>query len=251
MRTLLFLATAVLVLEGSELRADEVAIIKKAIKAHGGEKNLARFLRCEIEKKGTATIDGQTYPFIATLTAGTGKFEELASLYTPRMFGVGPTLFMSIRNRYTGEKGQFVVSSLVFKEDRIANTSMLKEYRAMAHEREVCLLTPLLRDREYKLSVLRDDRATVVVRIERKGEKRIDLTFDKMTRQLTQSAREYYDFATRAEGKQVTSYKNFKKVHGAGVRYAFTVRHDGKLFLEGEVKTITPLKKEPEIEVKD
>src|SRR5947208_7385571 len=128
MRTLLSLAAVVLVINGGGLHADdkEVGIIKKAVEAHGGEKNLAKFMKCEIKKEGTVAF-GQTYPFTTILTAGTGKFEELVSLYTPSMLGVKPTLFMSVRNTYTGEKGQFVVDSLVLKEDRLADKNELRE----------------------------------------------------------------------------------------------------------------------------
>ena len=101
MRTLFFLAAVCLVFDGGRLRADEeeAKIIKEAIKAHGGEKNLAKFMKCEFEKKGTATIGGQTYLFTSTFTAGTGKFEEFTRFYVENPFGK-PILFMSGRNKY-------------------------------------------------------------------------------------------------------------------------------------------------------
>src|SRR5262249_57621844 len=76
MRTVLPIVAAVLLLGGSDLRADEnaAAIVRKAIKAHGGEANLDKHMTCTVETQGsvelmTIPITGIEYTFKSDLSS--------------------------------------------------------------------------------------------------------------------------------------------------------------------------------------
>src|SRR5262249_48006738 len=88
MRTVLSIVTAVLLLGGSDLRADEAAaaIVRKAIMAHGGAANLDKHLTCRIESQGSAELEYSLsgvidYTFKMELTAKPGKFKESIKIF--------------------------------------------------------------------------------------------------------------------------------------------------------------------------
>jgi hypothetical protein len=155
MRTALFAVAAVLLVGGNDLRAgDDAAVIRKAIEAHGGEKNLDKLKMCLVRSQGTVELvpgvaaAGVVHTFKSEVTMKPGKFKAFTTVFQTSFNITLP--FASVRSVYNGEEGQLHIDG----KSRLLRDRALKEFKAQAHERQVCLLTPLVKDRTYQLSVL-------------------------------------------------------------------------------------------------
>jgi hypothetical protein len=249
MRTVLPLVTAVLLLGGSDLRGDDAAtIIRQAIKAHGGEENLNKLLMCQIASEGTIELlpdlpAEADITFKSEVTAKPGKFKGSTRIFM-RILDSRQTLF-SIGSVYNGE-GQLVTNG----KKQLLREAALKEFKATDHERLVCLLTPLLKDPNYVLTVLDEakvsGKAVVGVLVHRKGNKDITLYFEKESGRLVKSKREFYHIGDKKDGELLTFYKDFKDVRGARVPHRLVVYQDGKQIMESRITRITILKEAPD-----
>ena len=256
MRMILSLATAVLLLGGGGLRADTLsadddaaAIVRKAIKAHGGEANLAKHMTSVVESEGTVDlmayrISGIEYTFKAERTARPGRFKENVRVFQTMNNNTRP--YTSIHTVYNGE-GQIVRDG----RSELLREQGLKEFKAQAHHREVCLLTPLIRDAKYKLTVL--DREAVVsgkpavaLMVHHEDYDDIVLYFDKESGRLVKSKRSFYHFGHKKEGELLTVYGDFRVVQGALIPHRVVSYHDGKQVAFERVTRIMVLEDAPD-----
>jgi hypothetical protein len=249
--TALSVLTAVLLLDGGNLRADEdaAAIIRKAIEAHGGEANLAKLMMCKIDSQGSVELvsglDGLIeHTFKGELTAKPGKFKTSTRVFQTTAGITVP--FASIRTVYNGD-GQILING----KSELLKDQALKELKAQAHEREVCLLTPLLKDRKFELTMLDEaakvsGKAAVALMVRRKGDRDIVLYFDKASGRLVKSKRDFYHIGDKTEGELLNFYNDFKTVQGAVIPHRVVVYHDGKQFAVEKITNIMVLNKVPD-----
>jgi hypothetical protein len=252
MRTVLPLVTAVLLLGASDLRADEdaAAIIRKAIKAHGGEENLDKLMACMVESQGSLELYPNLagvfeYTFKSELTAKPGKFKESVKIFQTINNGDAQP-YMSIHNVYNGE-GQIVRDG----KGEFLKDQALKEFKAQAYHRTVCLLTPLLRDRKFKLTVVDRDakvsgNAAVAIMVHHQDYQDIVLYFDKESGRLVKSKRDFFHVGKKKEMELLTFFSDFKTVEGAVIPHRVVTYHDGKQFSAERITKILVLETAPD-----
>jgi hypothetical protein len=241
MRTFVLLVGAGTLLGlGNELSADDDAVravIAKAIASHGGAKNLAKLMSCEILSEGSVDLQpalGASYSFKQEVTRKPGKYRVWTRVFSTRLGRTNP--HGSMRIVFNGEEGQILKDH----QKRTLNDKELKELQAIAHEWQVRLLVPLLQDRKYELSVV-DDEATVgrkpavEIKVRREGEQPVNLYFEKDSGRLVKSRRAFYDFGTRREAEWAAVFSNFKAVAGAVVPHRIVVLHNDKKFLDERI----------------
>jgi hypothetical protein len=192
----LFLAWASLALADDTAKA----IVEKAIKAHGGAEKLAK-LNVRQEKKEIKYSETSTY----TMDCLIHLPQRVKS--TTR----GPSNYMVIKvingdkiwSESSGKPGEETAESL-------------KHGKELLHEDYVVTLTPLLKDKRFKLSPLAEikvnDRPALGVKVAAKDHADVDLYFDKDTGLLVKSE------ATRPfDGKDIvmsTVYSEHKEADG-------------------------------------
>jgi hypothetical protein len=206
-------------------------------------------MTCQIESEGTIDLlpdlpTGADITFKSEFTAKPGKFKDSTRIFMS-ILDVRQTLF-SISSVYNGE-GQLVTNG----KKQLLREAALKEFKALDHERLVCLLTPLLKDPNYELTVLEDTakvsgKAAVAVLVHRRGDKDITLYFDKESGRLVKSKREFYHIGDKKEGERLVFYKDFKDVQKAIVAHHLVVYHDGKQVMDSTITRITILKEAPD-----
>jgi hypothetical protein len=251
MRTVLPIVTAVLLFGGSELRADEdaAAIVRKAIKAHGGEANLDKHMTCMVESEGSvelrpAAVNLAEYTFKSQLTAKPGKLKASTRFFQTISGGTQP--YMSVHMVYNGE-GQMLRDG----KSELLKDEALKEFKAQAHHREVCLLTLLLKDRKFELTVLDKEakvsgKAAVAIVVSHEDHQDIVLYFDKESDKLVKSKRDFYHFGHKKEGELLTFYSDFKTVQGAVISHRVVTYHDGKQVAVERITAILVLENAPD-----
>ena len=258
MRTVLSVLTAVPpILNSSNVRADEeaAAIIRRAIKAHGGEQNIAKLMTCQIQSEGTVQPFPDGHPgkivhtFKTEFTTKPGKFKVVTRVFeTSSAGGLNVTLpLASVRSAFNGEEGQLLIDG----KSQLLKDEALKEFKALAHDRQVCLLTPLLADKDYELTVLDEKakvsgNAAIAVMVRRKGNKDITLYFDKETAGLVKAKRDFYHIGNKKEGELLTFFKDFRNVEGAIVPHRLVVYHDGKEYSQERIIRISVLRNAPD-----
>jgi len=153
--------------EDKDLRA----IIDKAIAAHGGEANLAKFPALTL--KGTGKYYGMGEAIDYTV--------EIASQARQFRFSLDMTVMnfdLKVIAIVNGDKGWEKVNDDV-KE---MPADELAEHKDNMHSQAVVRLLPL-KDKDYKLSALGDvkvgDQPAVGVRVSRKGRRDVNLYFER------------------------------------------------------------------------
>ena len=226
MRKYSFLVLVVIGLTGiARAQDDPRAVVTKAIKAQGGEEKLTKIRAGRSKLKGTLYDNGREIAF-------TG--EEVFAL--PNQIRI--TLVVK-----TTPKGQSIVE--VFDGDKgwisqdgqvkDADSESLARLKQQAYLSRVIWLIPLLNDKEFKLSMMKEvrarDRALVGVRVASKDQKDIGLYFDKETGLLVR-----LDYTTKnAQGREVTqedSFSDFVEVSGVKTPKKSVAVQDGKKLIE-------------------
>jgi len=172
-RALLVAAVAVLAFGG--VRADDaaVAVVKKAVEAHGGEDALKK------PKGGEFKVEGDV-----TVGAEKGKFTSTISYALPNMFrmSVDTTLGTTKTSQTIVVNGDKVKATTGGKAQELKDPAK-GEFLQLAAVQEVSLLYPLLDDKRFTLKAEKDekvnDKDAAVVLVSRKGMKDMRLYFDK------------------------------------------------------------------------
>jgi len=230
-------ALAALLLGGGALRGDEQsdmrALVEKAITAHGGAEALGK------STAGTMKATGKYY----------GMGEGIPYTLTQYYQGLDRTR-VEIDIDVMGKTFRFLQ---VLNGDKAWNsfdnnvTEYPKESVAiLRQERYQGDLTRLvvLRDKAFKLSSLGEakveGRTVIGMHVERAGHGDVNLFFDKENGLLLKTeARGRDPAAPDTEFTGETFYGDYKKVGGVMLPHKFTFKHDGKLFVEGEMTEAT------------
>src|SRR5262249_9045696 len=176
MRNSSFLVLVVIGLTGvARAQDDPRAVVTKAIKAQGGEEKIAKIRAGRSKLKGTVYTNGREFAF-----TGEEVFALPSQIKTTLVVKTTPK-GQSIVEVFDGDKGWISQDGQV----KDAGSDDLARLKQQAYLSRVIWLTPLLNDKEFKLSMLKEvkvgDRALVGVKVASKDQKDIGLYFDKET----------------------------------------------------------------------
>jgi hypothetical protein len=208
-------------------------LIEKGITALGGAKNLAKLQAVRTKSTGKLEVMGLslTYTDEATFQAP-GKHRHKVDVEV-----MGKTI--SVVSVYNGGKAwlRFDGKTQELKEEQV-----LKGIREELHARRVLRLTPLLRDKAFTFSPLGEvkvnDRAAIGIKVSCKGQKDIDLFFDKENGLVVKTVHTGLDPGTMKETLLESHYSDYKEVDGVQVPHKTVVRHNDKPLAETEVTEI-------------
>jgi hypothetical protein len=204
------------------------AVIKKAIKAHGGAEKLKKLQATVTKSKGKFYGMGEGI-----------EYEQEMSMQLPNRIRVyveaGDFKFTQITN---GDKGWRKIGDNT--ED--LTKEQLDESKENLYAATVAHLV-VLTDKAYELSSLGEvkvgDRPAIGVRVKHKGHRDVSLFFDKEKGLLLKSETRGKD--TMGDGGEFTAvmlYKDYKKVDGLMAPHKIVINHDGKLFVEAEITEV-------------
>jgi hypothetical protein len=217
----LILAWSGLAWSGEE--ADAKAIVAKAIKALGGEANLAK------QKASTWTETGTYY--------GMGDGVPFTAKYAMRL----PDHFrMEVEGIFTlivaGDKG-WIRSG----DDTKAMTDEQLAVQKNDHRAGFIATVLPLKDKAFTLTTLPetkvDDRPALAIKVTRKDYPEVKLYFDATTHLLVKS--EWRTKASEQKFKEVTAtmyYSKYKEMDGAKIPTKLVMKRDDKLFVEATVE---------------
>ena len=231
MKTIAILACGLAFATGKSARADDksdaIAVLDKAIKAHGGAGELKKLANSLQKMKGTIHIMGMDIPFTADLiSSGEDKIRADIDIEAGGM----KIHVVSVVNK---DKGWEKIKDDTKELDK----DKITEGREQAHAASVANLYPL-KDKAYTLSLVGDDKVegkeVTVIRATRKDRRDVSLFFDKKSNLLLKSETRVKDEAT---GQEVSDERFFSDYNDKGLRQPkkMIIKRDGKPFLEGEI----------------
>jgi len=221
---------------GQTQNQDEArAIIGKAIKAMGVDKEPQGAKGLLIKSKGTLELMGMTVNIVQTITLRyPDQFKDFTELDINNMK-------LPVSTVFDGKKGWVAVNDkVIMKFDDIFNAEM----KEVANLVNIGKLKPLL-DKKYDLAVIGEvkveDKPAVGVRVSVKGAKDVSVYFDKNTHLLMKVERQAVDATTKQEVTEERIIRSYKDRDGYKVPHEVAILRDGKKFVEVEVTEHTHL----------
>jgi hypothetical protein len=216
----------------ASVRADDKddvkAVIDKAIKARGGEEKLAKYKAFTIKSKGKINLMGNEIEFTNETAV---QIPDKMRSYVEGEFGGVKFTRIQVVN---GNKGW--LSQMGNTEEM--NEEQLNAAKEEQHAGRVVTLVPL-KDPAFTLAPLGEvkvgDRPAVGVKVSHKGQKDINLYFDKEKGLLLKTQRRVKDMMTGQELDQETLFSNYKEVDGVQHPMKQTIKRDGNDFLTIEI----------------
>jgi hypothetical protein len=182
------------------------AIIEKAIKAHGGADKLAKTKAVRSTAKGTLQLMGQTLAYTETSTIQ--QPNQFKSEVTLEIMGQQIPIIVVYDGKTCWAKGpQGVMEDPPLAADEI---------KTALYAARVGMLKPLLEDKSFTLSLLGESKvkgkAAVGVKVSSKGQKDIDLYFDKADGLIVKVVRPVLDMGGGEvmEERFLSDYKDFE-----------------------------------------
>ncbi|HMF20498.1 MAG TPA: hypothetical protein VKE98_25030 [Gemmataceae bacterium] len=225
-----FLCLGLLDVAGQE--DDVKALVKKAIKAHGGAANLAK--QKSVHVKATGTLD-----FMNKLKFSTESFFQEPDKFKNVVELEINNMNIRVIQVFNGKK---------FWINAMDKTTELKDKKDIAELREnlyVEKLTNLvgLMDKGITLSPLGEvqinDKATIGVRASSKGHRDINLYFDKKSHMLVKSETRTVDFQTKQEVSQEKYYSDYQEMGGVQQPRKLIIHQDGKRHITLDITSVS------------
>jgi hypothetical protein len=203
------------------------AVVDNAIRAHGGEANLAKFPASTLKLKGTfhglgsaATFTGET----ASQGPDRSKFVLETEINGEKIH------LVTVLNRDRGWMKVEDETQEMDKED-------LAEAKEEAYSEWLASLLPL-KDKAFVLTTVReikiDKRPALGVKVSSKDHRDTTLYFDKETGLLVKTETRVKDDSGQ-EVTEETFLSDYKEVQGTRQATKFNVKRDGEPYLEAEV----------------
>jgi hypothetical protein len=219
-------------LGGGAVRGDEEtevrAVLDRAVDAHGGAEKLARYTAATMKIRGLIhNARGETCDFAGVTAAGPRKLRvEVYLTVQGRDFKTVQVL--------SGGQGWMAYNDQV----RPLTQEQLEEEQEHLYAAVVAHLVDL-RDKRYKLTSLGEGnihgRDAVGVRVRRKGRREVRLYFDKATGLLMRTECLVKDLDSGGREFVVeTLYDDYRPVDGVQVAHRFTIRRDGRLYVQSQ-----------------
>ncbi len=217
---------------GRAAEDDPKAVIVQAVKAHGGEETLAKFQAVQSSGKGKITLAG----------LGEVNFtQEIASMPPDKL---KESLDLTVNGQnvrvltlVNGDK-----MSLEANGTAIDLTDAIKSaLKDAGYLLKVSRLVPLVREKGYEFSTVGEikveGKPAVGVRVSAKGQKDINLYFDKESHLLVKLEHRTVDPSNGNEVNEERIIQEYRKnSDGIQIPTKVLVQHDGKKFLEAEVE---------------
>jgi len=238
MRIAVLSAVAFGLLAGTSARAqdDAKAIIEKAIKAHGGAANLAKFQGGRLKSKGTINIMGQELT-----VSGTSVFQmpgKSKSVMELDVMGMKIPVVQLI----TPDGVTLSVNGA--KQE--LNEGQMAEARTAIYLQTLYQLTPLLKE-PFTLKALGETKfqgkTLLGVQVSSKDHKDVKLYFDKESGLLTKLERAGYDAMSMAEVPFEQVLSDYKDFDGVKRPVKTTIFKSGERFLDSEIFEYKPVEK--------
>ncbi len=212
------------------------AVIEKAIQASGGAATLDKYPAGRLKVKGSALLQGNDVPFTSqTVYQLPDRVRSTFEISTKGMR-------QSVTQIQNGERVGMYVGGL---EQQVPQ-SQAREMQIALYVQNLVRLTPLLKDKRYKLSALGEKsvegQTAVGVRVAAEGHKDVSLYFDKQSGLLVMLERPGFD----AQGKPADVQEYYRDYRdAAGLKYPgkTAVHHNGKRYLESETVEFQPLER--------
>lgn len=204
------------------------ALVAKAVQAQGGAAQLAKLPAAAAKLKGTFHGQGEAVAF-------TGEFAAQGS----------DRLKLALEAEAGGQKFRLVhvlngdQGWVKFNDDTAAlDKEALAEAKEQAYAGWVATLVPL-QDPAFSLASLGevhvDQRPALGVRVSSKGHRDVNLYFDKETGLLVKTETRVKDDASGQEVTEEMFLTDYQDVQGTKQAAKFTIKRDGKPYLESEV----------------
>jgi outer membrane lipoprotein-sorting protein len=228
-RLLAFLAVAGLVSTAPTLRAadDAMALIDKAIKAHGGAEKLGKIKAQQWSAKGKVNVMGASIEYTANYS-----FQEPDKLR------------FDFESNFNGMKLEVAAGTdgKKYWEKSGDKTREMEKKKADAfrHNLYTMHLTQLLplKEKGFTLSLTGaekvDGKPALGLLVSSKGRPDVTLFFDKETGLLVKSLTEMWDEFTDKTVPQETIISDYKDKDGVKVFGKLVIKRDGKTFIEEE-----------------
>jgi hypothetical protein len=221
------LVLAATVLARADDNAATRALVDKAVQAQGGEAKLAKWPAVTAKFKGTFHGSGVAVAItgeFATQGADRHKF-DIEGEIDGQKFRLVHVL--------SGDKGWTKFNDETEELDK----EDLAEAKEDAYGEWVATLVPL-KDKTFSLAPLGevnlDKRPALGVKVSSKGHRDVNLYFDKETGLLVKTESRVKD-ENNQEVTEETFLSDYKEVQGTKQAMKFTVKRDGKPYLEGEI----------------
>lgn len=217
------------------------AVIDKAIKAHGGETNLAKFQSQTLKGAGTFYGMGdEGIPF-----TGEWAFQGVNQSRFQVSVTVGGQTF-KLTKVVNGNKGWIKLN-----DDKAAEMNKEQLFEAK-HENYTGWLTSLapLKDKAFKLSSIGEvkvgDQAAIGIRVSKDGHRDVTLYFDKGKGLLikAETLTKDVDGGGDKELNQEYFYSAFKEIDGTQQPMKMFIKREGKRFVEAELTEVRAQKLE-------
>jgi hypothetical protein len=219
----------------SQTEDEARAIINKAIKAMGVDKDSDDFKGLRMKSKGTLELMGMTLNISQAVTIRyPDQFKEAVELDANNMK-------IPIITVFDGKKGWVEVNGqVVMKFDDKINAEM-KEVASLIR---ISRLKPLL-NKKYELAVTGEvkveEKPAIGIRVTTKGAKDVSLYFDKQTGLLSKVERQALDVMSGQEIQEERIIRSYQDKDGRKLPHQVAVLRDGKKFLEVEVTEFSNL----------
>lgn len=236
---------------------DPVAILDKAIQAHGGIEKLAAIKAEKIKSQGKGVlaqpvkIEGIVPGKVQVLKEGSftgqsyyefpGRFKEKADFHFKVPLSRQAEADISLVLDNVLNEGKAVA---LMNGDPSPTPADLSELKEKVHRRQICWLA-CLKDKAYTLSALNGEevagKPTVALRVKAKGFQDVDLFFDKQTGLLVKMR-----YQARENDKPVTEEEivaGYQQVGGVTAPKKIVVKRNGKQIREEEFLKIGLLDK--------
>ena len=218
---------AVMVPARADDAADARALVEKAVKAHGGQDKLDKLPGLTVKFKGTFHGMGEGIPMTGEVTT-LGPDKQRVEIEVEAGGQKFPIVIV-----VAGDKGW----SKILKELKEFDKDELAEAKEQAFAAWVATLAPL-KDKQFKLAttgeIKVEDKPAVGVKVSSKGHRDVDLYFDKESGLLVKTESRVKDEGSGQEVSEEGFASGYKEVQGVKHAMKFTVKRNGKLFMEGE-----------------
>ena len=244
MRKFCVLSFAVCLVLGarSPARADSAtdarAVIEKAVKAQGGEEKLAKFKGVQEKLKGKFYGMGEGMEFTGETAI---QLPDATRLQVDFDFSGMKFTFVQV---FKGDKGWI---ELMGNTDDMSK-EQVEEARHGMYTHRVSELVSLLKDKSFGLSLIGDvkveNKPAVGVKVSSKGQRDVNLYFDKDKGMLVKSEWKAKDpMQGDQEFTAASYYSGYKEVQGVMQPMKVKMMRDDKLYIETEVTEIKLVEK--------
>lgn len=208
-------------------------LIDRAVRAYGGEAQLAKMRARHNKCEGTLTVaNGVQVPFSQEVYFQAPS--QIKEIMSAEVNGAKQTV-VSILN---GDKGAMHANGQLHE----LSAAMLAELKEGVHFAQVTRFTAL-KERFFILRALPEgvvnSKPALGIRVSAEGYRDIDLYLDKDTFLLAKTVRTARDFRTNELMKEELYYSGWKVIDGIATPMKLTVYRDGKKFMDVDAKEVS------------